>query len=34
MGTPTLIVRGQKVLGFDRARILEILEQAEPNRQR
>jgi glutaredoxin len=34
MGTPTLIVRGQKVLGFDRARILEILQQAEPSRQR
>ncbi|WP_082536270.1 MULTISPECIES: glutaredoxin family protein [unclassified Roseateles] len=25
-GTPTLVVRGQRVLGFDRARIIEILE--------
>jgi glutaredoxin len=25
-GTPTLIVRGQKVLGFDRAQIIEILK--------
>ncbi|NCT85017.1 MAG: glutaredoxin family protein [Comamonadaceae bacterium] len=33
-GTPTLRVRGQTVLGFDRARILDILEQAEPSRQR
>lgn len=34
MGTPTLVVRGHTVLGFDRARILDILEQAEPSRQR
>jgi glutaredoxin len=33
-GTPTLVVRGRTVLGFDRARVIEILEQAEPNRQR
>ncbi|MFG6433070.1 glutaredoxin family protein [Roseateles sp. LYH14W] len=33
-GTPTLVVRGQTVTGFDRARIIGILEQAEPNRQR
>ncbi len=26
MGTPTLIVRGQTVMGFDRARIIEILQ--------
>ena len=26
MGTPTLLVRGQRVLGFDRARIVEILQ--------
>ena len=26
MGTPTLVVRGQTVLGFDRARMLEILK--------
>jgi glutaredoxin len=26
MGTPTLIVRGQQVLGFDRARIIEIVQ--------
>lgn len=25
-GTPTLVVRGQKVLGFDRAQIIEILK--------
>lgn len=25
-GTPTLIVRGQRVVGFDRARLLEILK--------
>lgn len=25
-GTPTLIVRGQRVVGFDRARILELVE--------
>lgn len=34
MGTPTLVVRGRTVLGLDRARILDILEQAEPSRQR
>lgn len=34
MGTPTLVVRGHTVRGFDRARILELTEQAEPNRQR
>ena len=34
MGTPTLVVRGRTVLGFDRARIIEILKQAEPSRQR
>lgn len=26
MGTPTLVVRGQQVLGFDRARIIDILQ--------
>ncbi|WP_457425215.1 glutaredoxin family protein [Roseateles sp. P5_E7] len=26
MGTPTLVVRGQRVIGFDRARLLEILK--------
>lgn len=26
VGTPTLVVRGQRVIGFDRARLLEILE--------
>ena len=26
VGTPTLVVRGQRVVGFDRARILEIVE--------
>lgn len=26
MGTPTLVVRGQTVVGFDRARILEIVK--------
>ena len=26
LGTPTLVVRGQTVLGFDRARIIEILK--------
>ncbi|MGM9484094.1 glutaredoxin family protein [Roseateles sp. NT4] len=26
VGTPTLIVRGQRVIGFDRARLLEILK--------
>lgn len=26
MGTPTLVVRGQTVLGFDRARIIEIVQ--------
>jgi len=25
-GTPTLLVRGQRVIGFDRARLIEILE--------
>jgi glutaredoxin len=25
-GTPTLLVRGQRVLGFDRARIIDILQ--------
>ncbi|MEO6279080.1 glutaredoxin family protein [Roseateles sp.] len=25
-GTPTLIVRGQRVIGFDRARLLQILQ--------
>jgi len=34
IGTPTLVVRGQTVLGFDRARIIEIFKQAEPSRQR
>ncbi|MBV8034477.1 glutaredoxin family protein [Roseateles sp.] len=34
MGTPTLVVRGHTVLGFDRTRILEILGRAEPSRQR
>jgi glutaredoxin len=34
-GTPTLVVRGQTVIGFDRARILQILDdKAEPSRQR
>lgn len=27
-GTPTLMVRGQRVLGFDRQRIIELLAQA------
>jgi glutaredoxin len=26
LGTPTLVVRGQRVVGFDRARLLEILK--------
>ncbi len=26
VGTPTLVVRGQPVIGFDRARLLEILK--------
>ena len=26
VGTPTLVVRGQRVIGFDRARLLEILK--------
>ncbi len=26
VGTPTLIVRGQRVIGFDRARLLDILK--------
>ncbi|MBI3346129.1 MAG: glutaredoxin family protein [Burkholderiales bacterium] len=26
VGTPTLVVRGQRVIGFDRARILEIVK--------
>jgi glutaredoxin len=35
LGTPTLVVRGQTVVGFDRARMLEILDdKAEPSRQR
>jgi len=34
VGTPTLVVRGQRVVGFDRARILDVLKKAEPNRQR
>lgn len=34
VGTPTLLVRGQRVIGFDRARLLQILERAEPSRQR
>lgn len=38
-GTPTLVVRGHTVLGFDRARLLQLIENenengAEPNRQR
>ncbi|RZJ07013.1 MAG: hypothetical protein EOP39_17535 [Rubrivivax sp.] len=33
MGTPTLIVRGQTVVGFDRARIIDIIKKAEPSRQ-
>ncbi len=34
-GTPTLVVRGQTVIGFDRARMLQILDdKAEPSRQR
>ena len=32
-GTPTLLVRGQRVIGLDRARLLEIMK-AEPSRQR
>jgi len=32
-GTPTLVVRGQRVVGFDRARLLQLLEKAEPSRQ-
>ena len=27
VGTPTLVVRGQRVIGFDRARLMEILKQ-------
>lgn len=26
VGTPTLVVRGQRVVGFDRARLIEILQ--------
>lgn len=26
IGTPTLVVRGQRVIGFDRAKLLEILK--------
>ncbi|CAM3820501.1 glutaredoxin family protein [Roseateles saccharophilus] len=26
LGTPTLVVRGQRVIGFDRARLVEILQ--------
>lgn len=33
VGTPTLVVRGQRVIGFDRARLLDILKEAEPSRQ-
>lgn len=33
-GTPTLVVRGQRVIGFDRERILNLLDTAEPSRQR
>ena len=33
-GTPTLVVRGRAILGFDRERIIAALEAAEPNRQR
>jgi glutaredoxin len=28
LGTPTLVVRGQRVIGFDRARILQLLDGA------
>lgn len=28
VGTPTLVVRGQRVIGFDRARILQLLDGA------
>ncbi|PZP34428.1 MAG: hypothetical protein DI603_05595 [Roseateles depolymerans] len=28
VGTPTLLVRGQRVIGFDRARILQVLREA------
>jgi glutaredoxin len=27
VGTPTLVVRGQRVIGFDRTRLLEIIQQ-------
>lgn len=30
MGTPTLVVRGRPILGFDRARMLAVLEAAPP----
>lgn len=33
-GTPTLLVRGQRVVGFDRAAILGVIEEAGPSRQR
>ena len=32
VGTPTLVVRGQRVVGFDRARLIELLSGAPPSR--
>ena len=32
VGTPTLVVRGQRVVGFDRARLVELLSGAPPSR--
>lgn len=31
-GTPTLVVRGQTVVGFDRARVIELFSGAAPGR--
>ena len=32
MGTPTLVVRGQTVVGFDRGRLIELVSGANPGR--
>lgn len=32
VGTPTLVVRGQRVVGFDRARLIELFSAAPPSR--
>lgn len=32
MGTPTLVVRGQTVVGFDRERVIELVSGANPGR--